>query len=801
MDLHAYRFANFLVDPAKRVLLRDGVAATLPPKAFDVIVYLLEQRERAVGRDELIAAVWGKADITDNALGQVVLQARRALDDSGDGGQRIILTVPRFGYRWVAQVMREDIAGDSEPYVTEQMTVADVPVRAERLAPRTPSSRGWRKRSMWMAVAVGALAVVFALWRDSRLVAEKRPAASTAFARSTIIVLPVVVDAPAALAWVRLGVMDLVAQRLRAAGQVVVPSDNVVGLAHRFTDAEGALDTAALVQAIGAADRVETHAQWRDDRWSVVLRMPAHSALAEAEDSDVIVAARVATDRLARSIGLHPPDDAGAAPGLAGLLQQVRAAILSEQLDSARTLLLGAGSDERARPEIRYHLAEIDFRSGRLDQAEQAMKGLFDDGSANDMPDLRGRVLNALANIAYQRNDYPAVETYSAQALQWLASRNEPGQTGRALIGRATARAALHRYDEAVADFAQARVAFEAAGDGLALARVDAYLGLLDLNRDRAAEALPLLRGAVERLQAFDAVVEELHARVGIVQAELTMLDPAAALAQCARLRELAARVSDPRRKNYAGIACIEAQTANGRYSDAVLLLREVRAQADPPEETLLRQSRTKLFRVAAELALAVGDPTTAVEEAAAALALPGDFDAAGARARIYLSLLRAQLALGRSDTVTATAAAARSWGEQHAEADVLVYTSLVAAEYALAQDDVVRAEAAFAESIAAADASRMPVNLLVAAQAYAGQLLDVGDLEKASVVIGRVAPWSTKSYDAALLQVRLYRTLDQARPWQAALQQARELAGERVIPPPLRTLPAALKLSSFKVP
>ena len=48
MDLHAYRFGRFLLDPAKRILLRGDAAITLPPKAFDVIVYLLEQRERAV---------------------------------------------------------------------------------------------------------------------------------------------------------------------------------------------------------------------------------------------------------------------------------------------------------------------------------------------------------------------------------------------------------------------------------------------------------------------------------------------------------------------------------------------------------------------------------------------------------------------------------------------------------------------------------------------------------------------------------------------------------------------------------
>ena len=93
-----YRGGAFHLDMATRVLWHGTTPVALPPKALDCIGYLVEQRQRAVGRDELIAAVWGKADLSDNALAQAILQARRALRD-GTAGEAI-RTVPRFGYHW-----------------------------------------------------------------------------------------------------------------------------------------------------------------------------------------------------------------------------------------------------------------------------------------------------------------------------------------------------------------------------------------------------------------------------------------------------------------------------------------------------------------------------------------------------------------------------------------------------------------------------------------------------------------------------------------------------------------------------
>jgi DNA-binding winged helix-turn-helix (wHTH) protein len=72
------------VSAATRELADGTRAIDLPARAFDCLVYLIEHRDRAVGRDELIAAVWGRADVSEALLSHTILNIRRAL---GGGGQ------------------------------------------------------------------------------------------------------------------------------------------------------------------------------------------------------------------------------------------------------------------------------------------------------------------------------------------------------------------------------------------------------------------------------------------------------------------------------------------------------------------------------------------------------------------------------------------------------------------------------------------------------------------------------------------------------------------------------------------
>src|ERR1700754_3826850 len=97
----AYRFGGYTLTASTRELRRGDTPIAISPRAFDCLAYLVEHRDRAVGKDELVAAIWERVDVSDTQLGQTVLRARRAVDDDGQM-QTVIRTVSRFGYRWVA---------------------------------------------------------------------------------------------------------------------------------------------------------------------------------------------------------------------------------------------------------------------------------------------------------------------------------------------------------------------------------------------------------------------------------------------------------------------------------------------------------------------------------------------------------------------------------------------------------------------------------------------------------------------------------------------------------------------------
>jgi Tol biopolymer transport system component/DNA-binding winged helix-turn-helix (wHTH) protein len=98
-----YQFDTVVLRPRAFQVLRDGKPLPLEPKSIRVLVYLVEHRDRAVGKDELLSAVWQDTAVTDNALTRVVAQLRRELGD--DARQpRYIQTIPTFGYRFLAEV-------------------------------------------------------------------------------------------------------------------------------------------------------------------------------------------------------------------------------------------------------------------------------------------------------------------------------------------------------------------------------------------------------------------------------------------------------------------------------------------------------------------------------------------------------------------------------------------------------------------------------------------------------------------------------------------------------------------------
>jgi DNA-binding winged helix-turn-helix (wHTH) protein/TolB-like protein len=103
---HSYQFGRFSVNTAERVLLRDQELVPLTPKAFDILLTLVENGGHLVEKDDLMKRVWPNTFVEEGNLTQNISLLRKALGESASGPQ-FIETVPRRGYRFVAPV-RED---------------------------------------------------------------------------------------------------------------------------------------------------------------------------------------------------------------------------------------------------------------------------------------------------------------------------------------------------------------------------------------------------------------------------------------------------------------------------------------------------------------------------------------------------------------------------------------------------------------------------------------------------------------------------------------------------------------------
>jgi len=95
-----FRFENQELDGELRELTRDGDVIPMQPQVFDLLLFLVEQRDRVVSKDDLVAQVWGNRPISDSALNSRINAVRKALQDDGKT-QRLIRTVPRKGFRFV----------------------------------------------------------------------------------------------------------------------------------------------------------------------------------------------------------------------------------------------------------------------------------------------------------------------------------------------------------------------------------------------------------------------------------------------------------------------------------------------------------------------------------------------------------------------------------------------------------------------------------------------------------------------------------------------------------------------------
>jgi DNA-binding winged helix-turn-helix (wHTH) protein/tetratricopeptide (TPR) repeat protein len=748
MGTPSFRFGDYRLDPAARELWRGAERISLPPKSFECLAYLVEHRERAVGRDELISAVWGRADVNDALLAQTLLRARRAVGDTGNE-QNAIRTVPRFGYRFVAPVDVDDV-----PPTVAATPMPAAPVSA---APAQSPQRG--NRVAVIAIAALAVAIALVAWFSTR-----HTAAPTAQVGELAVVLPVELDerSPDA-AWIRLGVMDYIASRLRTDGKLaVLPSERVVALGGGTPGdlMQQSQQRDKIRHATGATVLVQPRALATAQGWRLELVWHAGDARqnASGEGPTALAAATRATDALLARIGRR--DTAAPAPAAptasAELAQRIDAAMLAGDLAAARAAIDAAPAALRADAEVAVRLAQVDFRAGRIDEAEHAFGALRD--RLTELPTaVQAQALMGLGAVAVRRNDYPAAERRYAEALAALGPAADAELAGNGYTGRGVARAALGRYDEALADFGRARVALERAGDQPAAASVDTNLALMESNRRRWSDAKLAFDRAIavfERYDVRDNLAASLH---GKTLAELALVELDAALADSARAWQLAASLENPVLVDAIRHSRVRALLAAGQLAAAATLL-DVDTTAS---HTLPAEPSELLVR----LALARGD-------AAAALTAAREHAQRHPGTDAELLVAIAAVAAGADALPEAPPAP-----DEPRDAATLALTHALRTQL---RGDAEATLAAYAQALAAADRDGTPDRRIDASRFYLQQLVARRELDRASAVAGDIAPYADRDFRAARALAQLYRALDDQALLAQANARVKALAGER---------------------
>ena len=192
-----YEFGRFRVKSDERVLLRGDELVPLTPKAFDILLTLLENDGRIVNKDDLMKKVWPNTFVEEGNLTQNVSLLRKALGESANGPQ-FIETVPRRGYRFVAPVKRAN--GNGQDISTASPASQQSPEQQRQST--IPSGRStldigrWTFMSRRLPAVALTLAVVLVTVAGIAYLSLRNKAGASPSAIQSIAILPFVDDSP-----------------------------------------------------------------------------------------------------------------------------------------------------------------------------------------------------------------------------------------------------------------------------------------------------------------------------------------------------------------------------------------------------------------------------------------------------------------------------------------------------------------------------------------------------------------------------------------------------------------------------
>lgn len=769
-----YLFGEFELNPATRELVRNGRPVSLRARSLECLIYLIEHRDRAVGRDELISAVWGRVDVGDTVVAQTLLRARKALDDTGNQ-QGMIRTLPRFGYRWVAPVQEVPLAPDEVPPTVEVETETDTgdPRHVDEAVPRidvaapthetTDTRRRWPRGWSAFAVLLVAIGLGFFLYLRSK------DTHAPAMADDLVLVMPMtVVPIDSENAWVRLGAMDYMAERLRSSGINVLPSEQALRTAAAIEGDAPDVDRRKLLALSGARWIAQPEALRERDGWRVRLQVieGGKARSLEARGDTALAATAAAADAWLRQLGRRD----GAAPPptpLAERLHRIDADILAGRLTEARRVVRSLPPAERSDPRFLLREAKLEFRAANLDAAATLYQQVLDKVTAAD-PDTKIGALIGLGTAFRAQGQLDAADQRFTQALDALESlptdRVDARMFGVAYQGRGIVRVQRGEIDAGIRDMGQARVWLQRSGDRITLGVIGHNLGKAEAIRGDYLQALLEFDRSIETFERFR--VHDYLANSLYEKAELQL-----ALARPAEAWETIRRADAFLPKLESDELASEVLSTKARVLLALGRLREAGDTLAALAARGVQDTDPRRLELSLRLHLARGEVAQAGR-----LAAQGPVIADASRG---LLLAAVQAALRAGDVPLAEqwmAGVARGEG-----------TGDRAFALALARALVLHAGGDRAGALAQAERAAALVGRRaspdIEIQAGVAQVMLLLDLERAtaaSAIVGELEKYAESDYRVAWVMPKLYQALGDPRAAASARVRAMALGGER---------------------
>lgn len=420
-----FAFDEYEIHVERRELLRDNTAIVVEPRVFDLLVYLIENRNAAVSKDALLEAVWPNSYVSETSLTRCVMKARRALNDDANR-QRYIKTVHSHGYRFVQDVR------------TSAAQAVDVGRSTKGERPQRDN------RARYAAASITALAALLVFVAVVLNRAPPTPGLPTETPeRAPLAVLPVQNGTgDPELDWVVLGLMNSVVEQVATAGglQVIASDDLVEGLRRLVPNGDELPDEsvaeASAFQQFGV--NYVLNSTLLTERGFYRLRSTLRTREADVNTFDVLgdnpaalaqELSRFVLQEIGTTSGSFDPEVEVSISGDAFINEAYlrgRDQLLRGNLHGAIDLLSLAVSQAPTSVTARHMLANAWLANGEADRAIQVLEDLRLELRNSGAKLEEAKVLNSLGYAAFRQAKYADAEQRYEAAIAIYKELHQP---------------------------------------------------------------------------------------------------------------------------------------------------------------------------------------------------------------------------------------------------------------------------------------------------------------------------------------------------------------------------------------